>query len=245
MILFIPYHEALSVSYNELAQSIMRAGTNPNHTLAIISLRSQDHGAFMFGNALTDYFGRHVKISIDDRVEHPIDSSNRFFTAALNGFRKYKPSSAEAKNAPMMYFDPSYVPNNPRWLDDLQADYFKQGAPQVFGSFGDSHIPTGPLILSRQYADTSTLLSFMPQGNHWRNYLAWEFFKNKVEAVGIGTHDSAVVIPQSACKRPTETLPKPEPSKPAIIKTKPELADIPDPMSLQAILRSTPKKTSR
>jgi hypothetical protein len=218
MILFIPYHEDLPVSYNELAGDILRAGTNPNHTLAVISLRSQDHGAFMFGNALTDYFGRHVKVSIDDRTERPVDTSNRFFTAALNAFRKYKPSTAEAVNSPMMYFDPMYAPNNPRWLDDLQADYFRQGAPAVFGNFGDGHTPVGPLILSREYADKSTLLSFIPQGEHWRNYLAWELFKNRVEATGIGSHDSAVVIPQSARKRSPET---PSPSETKVIEPAP------------------------
>ena len=200
MIVFIPYHEDLPVSYKELAESIRKAGTNPNRTLAVISLRSQDDGAFTFGNLLTDYFGRHVKVSVDDRAESTVDMSNRFFTAALNAFRKYKPASNEAANSPMMYYDPSYIPNNPRWIDDLQADYFRQGMPQVFGQFGgkntEKHIPVGPLILSRSYADTSTLLSFIPTGIHWRNYLAWELFKNRVDATGIGSHDSAVLTPQ-------------------------------------------------
>jgi hypothetical protein len=255
MILFIPYHEDIPVSYNELARSILEAGTNPNHTLAVISLRSQDHGSFMFGNALTDYFGRHLKISIDDRPERAADTSNRFFTAALNAFRKYKPAASEAKNSPMMYFDPSYVPNNPRWLDDLQADYFRQGAPSVFGKFGlgdEKQIPVGPLILSREFADKSTLLSFIPQGSHWRNYLAWELYKNRVEASGIGSHDSAVVIPQSARRKPPqhvkpETPPAKQETPPAKQETPPAKQETskplknPDPASVAAMLSRTSK----
>lgn len=207
MILFIPYHENLPVSYKELALSIRKAGTNPNHTLAVISLRSHDDGAFRFSDLLSDYFGRVIKVSIDDRPESATDTSNRFFAAALDAFRKYKPMGYEPPNSPMMYFDPSYIPNNPRWLDDLQADFFRQGAPTIFGRFnkeGGEPAPVGPLILSRKYIEVSTLISFVPRGERWRSYLSWEMYKQGVEAAGIGIvgdSGTGVVIPQSEIAR--------------------------------------------
>lgn len=197
MLVCLPYHTDLPVDYPELAKSIMKQGTNPNHTLAVISLRSQDEGAFFFATSLADYFGRHLKHVIEDQPEPPAMTSNRFYTAACLVLRKFKPAPGEAEHAPMMYMDPTYRPQSPRWLDAIQADYFRCGAPKVFGNFTNDEIPVpeGPLVLSREYVETSTLAQFIPPGVHWRNYLSWELLRNSVKAAGIGSHASAVLAP--------------------------------------------------
>lgn len=194
MFVAIPFLAATKADYADLAKTILRRGTNPNHTLAVVSLRSEDEGAYMFGNALTDHFGRHVKISIEDEPRSGASLANKFFTATLEAFGKYRPSQKENKDTPLLYFDPDYRPNNPRWLDDLQSEYYLKGAPKVFGSFEDG-IPTGPIILSPSFASASALLPFLSGETHWRNYLAWELANNSVKANGIGTHSSAVLSP--------------------------------------------------
>ena len=197
MLVCLPYHSDLPVDYNDLAKSIMRCGTNPNHTLAMVSLRSQDMGAFNLATTLFDYFGRHIKVCIEDQPETQVMTSNRFFTAATKVLIGYKPSQGEVENAPMLYLDPTYRPQLPNWLDVLQADYFRCGAPKVFGNFrdGDPPVPIGPIFLSREWATTSPLAQFLPHDAHWRNYLSWELLKNSVKAAGIGPHQSAVLSP--------------------------------------------------
>lgn len=197
MLVCLPYHPDLPVNYPDLAKSIMRCGTNPNHTLAVICLRSNDEGAFHFSTSLSDYFGRHVRASMDDQPESPMMTANRFYNEAVRVFKKYVPSSHEAEHSPMMIADPTYQPVTPRWLDDIQSDYFRCGAPRVFGNFseGDTPVPVGPLVLNRDFVDTCNLASFLPPNVHWRKYLAWELLKSSVKATGIGTHESAVLAP--------------------------------------------------
>ena len=154
--------------------------------------REHDEEVFDFMGKLYDYFGRQVKVSVDEGG----DLSNRFFTASLNAFLKYKP--ATVGNEPMMYYDPSYLPHAMRWLDALQADYFQNGAPKVFGDFnGEGEIPVtrGCLILAREYIKESTLIPYIQKGMHWRNYLAWELFRNGVKASGIGNTETAILRP--------------------------------------------------
>lgn len=194
MFVAIPFLAATKSDYADLAKTILRRGTNPNHTLAVVSLRSEDEGSYLFGNSLTDHFGRHVKISIEDESLSGIPLANKFFTATLDAFRRYKPSQKDPVGMPMLYFDPEYRPNNPRWLDDLQSEYYLKGAPKVFGDF-DKGIPVGQIMFSPEFVHTSALLPFLPETSHWRNYLAWELANNSVKANGIGTHSSAVLSP--------------------------------------------------
>lgn len=82
----------------------------------------------------------------------------------------------------MLYFDPTYRPVSQFWLDNLQANYFRSGAPEVFGKFVNG-LPIGPIILNMHYVNTSTLREFLPSNTHWRNFLAAEMnAKNVPEA---------------------------------------------------------------
>jgi len=174
----------------------MKAGTNPNHTLAVISFRQHDEGAYLFGNSVSDYFGRHMKLTVTSEPGSAAQAANQFFTSTLRAFQKYKPKAHEPDDLPLLYFDPTYRPTSARWLDDLQASYYREGAPMVFGNFGENGVPVGPIVLSRNFRKKSSLLDFLPENTHWRSYLAWELSKNSVKASCIGSHESAILQPQ-------------------------------------------------
>lgn len=195
MFVAIPYILQSGADYAGLSQSIQRYGTNPGHTLAVVSLRSEDEGAYLFGSALSDYFGRHAKVSVEDAPRTMTELSNSFFVRTLDAFSKYKPGPKEAANAPLLYFDPSYRPSNPRWLDDLQSEYFQRGAPPVMGQFTPEGRTDGPIIIGRGVPATWPLLPFLPADQHWRNFLTWDLARGSVKANGIGPHPSAVLSP--------------------------------------------------
>jgi hypothetical protein len=151
--------------YNALAKAIRSAGTNPQHTLMTVAFRQDDDRSLEFSQSLDDYFGKHLRVIVENSPTTPVDTANRMFKAAVKAFRDSK--------YPMMYFDPSQRPIMAHWLDVLQANYFRCAAPEVFGKFL-SGAPVGSIVLSMKYFQTSTLLNFIPTGIHWRKFLGAE-----------------------------------------------------------------------
>jgi len=177
MFTVIPIIQNPTYDYDNLAAAIIKAGANTHHTLATIALQSNDEEAYQFADSLIDFYGKHVKITLEDRPAKPNELANRFFNAACKAYQK----SGDPK-FPMLYLDPSYRPTSQFWLDNLQANYFRSGAPEVFGDFVNG-IPVGPIILSMRYVTTSTLRQFLPTNTHWRSFLAAEMqVKNVPEA---------------------------------------------------------------
>ena len=177
MFCVIPIIQNPAYDYGSLATAIAKAGMNKQHTLATIALQSSDEESYVFAESLISFYGKHVKITLADRPAKPTELANRFFTAACKAYQK----SGDPK-FPMLYFDPTYRPASQFWLDNLQANYFRSGAPEVFGNFVNG-IPVGPIILNMHYVTTSTLREFLPINTHWRNFLAAEMrAKNVPEA---------------------------------------------------------------
>lgn len=154
-----------NADYDALAKAIRSAGTNPQHTLMTVAFRRDDERALEFSQSLDDYFGKHVRVIMENEPTTPADTANRMFRAGVKAFRDPK--------YPMMYFDPSQRPIMAHWLDVLQANYFRCAAPDVFGKFL-SGAPFGSIVLSMKYFQTSTLLNFLPANTHWRKYLGTE-----------------------------------------------------------------------
>lgn len=179
MILCIPILENLSEHYDALAKAIVKAGASPHHTLVTLAVQSNDDAAYQFSEAVADIYGKNVKITLEDQPRSPKDTANRFFNAACKAFQKIGNDKF-----PMLYMDPTYRPTTKFWLDNLQANYFRSGAPEVFANFQpEVSTPQGPIILSMKYVTTSTLRQFLPPGTHWRSYLAMEMrVKNSPEA---------------------------------------------------------------
>jgi hypothetical protein len=179
MFTVIPIIQHPSYDYKDLARAIMRMGANPQHTLATIALQSNDDMAYEFADTLADFYGKNVKITLADEPGTPTAFANRLFNAAIKAFQK-----AGGDKFPMLYFPPNCRPTAQFWLDNLQSNYFRSGAPEVFGK-----IESGPIILSMKYVTTSTLRHFLPTNTHWRKFMADEMrSRNVPEAEGIITN---------------------------------------------------------
>lgn len=177
MFCVIPIIQSPHYDYDDLTAAIIKSGVNQHHTLVTISLQSADDMAYEFADSLVDFYGKHVKITLEDRPCRPAELANRFFNAACKAFQK-----SGGEKYPMLYFDPTYRPTTQFWLDNLQANYFRSGAPEVFGNF-ENGLPVGPIILNMRYVTTSTLRQFLPINTHWRGFLSAEMrAKNVPEA---------------------------------------------------------------
>lgn len=177
MFTVVPIIQNSAYDYRSLATAIAKAGANQHHTLATTALQSNDEEAYTFAESLVDFYGKHVKITLADLPTKSHALANRFFNAACKAYQK----SGDPK-FPMLYFDPTYRPASQFWLDNLQANYFRSGAPEVFGNFVNG-LPVGPIIFNMHYVSTSTLREFLPANTHWRSFLAAEMnAKNVPEA---------------------------------------------------------------
>lgn len=183
MLLCLPYVPALPF-YPDLVNALRRH-SYPDHTLGVLTFRSDDDGAFKISEALADAFGHTIRGTFDDLDGTPIEKANRMFTKALDLLDVFK---SRGNDAPMIYMDPSWEPNSPRWLDTLNDDYAKAGSPKVFARFQKKEPPItqGPVIFSAEYRGSSELMPFLSKDAHWRHFLAWELFRSGVEAEAIG-----------------------------------------------------------
>jgi hypothetical protein len=204
MILSIPYHPRIA-DYDKLRTTIRKLGTNPNHTLSVVSTREHEEAAFEFLMDLGASFLRQFAVVVPDAEENPLRLSNRLFLAAMKSLHDYTPSVQENPRPVMLYFDPTWVPITSRWLDELQTEYYLSGAPQVFGYFktrdDGGPVPTGPIAFAKTYPSYSRLLDFvLESGKHWRDYLSWETFNTAVKTDAIGQTKKACIRPQTVKK---------------------------------------------
>jgi hypothetical protein len=204
MILTIPYHPRIA-DYEKLRITIRKLGTNPNHTLCVVSTREHEEAAFEFLMDLGGSFLRQFAVVVPDAAETPVHLSNRLFLASMKALREYTPSVQENPRPAMLYFDPTWMPVTSRWLDELQTGYYLSGAPQVFGYFklrdDGSPLPTGPIAFAKTYPEQSKLLDFiLDSGKHWRDYLSWETFNIAVKTDAIGPTKAACIRPQPVKK---------------------------------------------
>lgn len=199
MILCIPYHPRIA-DYAKLGTALRKLGTNPSHTLAVISTREHEEAAFEFLMGLGTGYLRHFAVTIPDAQENPGRLSNRMFLGAMKALNDHVPGPQEHPKPVMLYFDPAWRPGTPRWLDELQAEYYLGGAPQVLARFetredGSPH-PVGPVAFAGGYPQASRLLDFLlDSGKHWRDYLAWEMFNVAVKTDTIGRNKAASIRP--------------------------------------------------
>lgn len=203
MILAIPYCRRFT-DYDKLEQTLRKLGTNPSHSIAVVSAREDETEAFEFMCSLADGYLRNFSIVIPDAREHPRRFANRLFLAAMKALHDYKPSQMENDRTAMLYYDPRWVPTKHRWLDEIQASYFIAGAPTAFGAFevqkDGKPIPFGPMVFGKAYPSQSRLMDFVLESNlQWRDYLAWEIHTGAVETDLIGRNS------KTACIRPQPT----------------------------------------
>jgi len=199
MLLAIPYHPAMPSDYTDFSVSLRKKGTNPGHSIVVISRREHEEEAYAFAHSFATSFHRHFLAVIPDLDETLLETSNRMFKEAVKFHLNYKIEGNEMPNPPMTYFDVTWRPMRARWLDELQSDYFLKGAPTVFAKFAPEEpgppAPIGPVVLAKDFATKSKLLDFVPPSHHWRNYLAWEMRNLGVACDAFGDADPAYVRP--------------------------------------------------
>lgn len=199
MILTIPYHPQLA-DYGKLSLMIRKLGSNPGHVLMVVSTREHEEAAFEFQMGLVDGFTSAKSIVIPDAPgEAPLRLSNRLFLGTMKALAEHVPGPTEHPKPVMLYYDTAWRPFAPRWLDELQGEYYLRGAPLVMGRFeskGDKQVPTGPVAFSGAYPKHSRLMDFLlDSGTHWRDYFAWEMFNVAVKTDTIGRNKAAAIRP--------------------------------------------------
>lgn len=198
MLLAIPFNPTLPGGYKKLADSILRYGRHPNHTLIVPSLVSHEEEALEFAMKLKDQFGRYFAVTVPDQPETMLRTSNRIFTATMKALNDHTPAPGEMPEPVMLYHDPTFKPFKKRWLDEFQAEYYLSGAPTVFGRFkvdGDTARVEGPVAINARFLKATKLIDFLPDDAHWRDFLAWEMFNVGVSAEAIGKVLPAYIRP--------------------------------------------------
>jgi hypothetical protein len=201
MILCIPHHPRIT-DYAKFSLALRKLGTNPSHSLVVISNREHEEAAFEFQMGLVDGYlsGKSVVVP-DIPGETPMQFSNRMFLAAMKTLDTHVPGPSEHPKPVMVYFDPTWKPFANRWLDDLQGEYYLNGAPLTMARFetrGDGlPVTAGPVMFAKGFPQHSRLLAFlMDSGKHWREFLAWEIVNSAVKTDTIGRNKAASIRPQ-------------------------------------------------
>lgn len=198
MLLAIPYNATLPGGYDRLTDALKRSGRHPNHTLVVISTVEHEEGAFEFAMGLKDFFGRYFAVTLPDQKETMLRGSNRIFRAAMTALHEYRPLPNENQEPVMLYLDPTWRPTQKRWLDEFQTEYYFAGAPLIYGRItreGKKARVDGPVAINARFLQRSTLIDFVPDDVHWRDYLAWEMFNVSVKAPAIGKILPAYIRP--------------------------------------------------
>jgi len=200
MILCIPYHPRIT-DYAKFSLALRKLGTNPSHSLMVVSLRDHEEVAFEFLMGLQDgYLSAKSVVMPDLPRETPLQFSNRCFLAAMKALHDHIPGPSEHPKPVMLYFDPAWRPFTNRWLDELQGEYYIKGAPLVMARFEPREDGTpataGPVMFAKGYPAHSRLMDFLQDsGKHWREYFAWEMFNVSVKTDTIGRKKAASIRP--------------------------------------------------
>ena len=201
MILCIPYHPKIT-DFTKFGAALRKLGTNPSHSLMVVSTREHEEDAFEFLMGLKDGYLAAKTVVIPDAAGEPATRLlNRFFVAAMTALAGHVPGPSEHPKTVMLYFDATWRPFTNRWLDDLQAEYYLRGAPRVFGRFEDrgegfAPLSAGPVAFAKDFPARSKLLDFViDSGRHWREYLAWELVNSSVKTDTIGRIKAASIRP--------------------------------------------------
>jgi len=205
MILCIPYHPRIT-DYAKFSLALRKLGTNPSHSLVVISNREHEEAAFEFQMGLVDGFlsGKSVVVP-DIPGETPMQFTNRMFLGTMKMLDEHVPGPSEHPKPVMVYFDPTWRPFTNRWLDDLQGEYYLKGAPLAMARFETREdglpVTAGPVLFAKGFPKHSKLKNFLiDSGKHWREFLAWEIVNVAVKTDTIGRNKAASIRPLPAEK---------------------------------------------
>lgn len=182
MILALPYHPSIPVNFDKVARDILKVSGNEDHHVLVVSREKDRDAAFEFSMGFESSFksvSRVVTLRDGTSAAH---TANLMLQAVLRFLHDFKPERSEPKEIPLVYLNPRFMPNRARWLHTIQASWFESGTPATLVGLTQKDPPqfVGITVFSAAYVRNSTLLDFLPESIHWREFLAWEIFNNAV-----------------------------------------------------------------
>ena len=143
MIFCTPYIHG-ATDYEHLVKEIRRKGKMLNHVHLVVARAEDEEAAYAYGESLSDFFMKSLTVVIPEDTRNGNQLSVDLFRAATRFAFEYVAGEGELANPAMLYMDPSYRPIEANWLDRIQADYYFNNAPIVYGKFTKGDI-TGNL----------------------------------------------------------------------------------------------------
>ena len=185
MILAVPYFKE-AADYDALSKAIQKRGNLKRHSLLVITRACDEADAMTFAQTLADLAGRVAYEVIDSEGLTNSALSALMFSKAVRFVAGYQPVPGEPPAPGLLYLDPNYRPVANGWLDHIQAEYHIQEKPVVMGAAttedDGGRVVHGPVVVSGEFVNKTTLLGYVPPGVSWRNYLRNEVASFLVEA---------------------------------------------------------------
>lgn len=210
MILVTPFALGLT-DYLDYTAYIRRRGKLLTHVHLIVARAEDEAEAYEFGEKLSDHFlSSHTSILPAAR-RSANETAVDLFRAAARFTHAYKHSEGELPDPAMLYMDPTYRPEEPNWLDQIQSAYYLKRGPLVFGKFTPSEpkILQGPAVFRKDFIKVSGLLAHVPPSIHWREYLQHEIRLNAVETTMIG-YGKTTILRGRPRRKPSSPTPSDE-----------------------------------
>lgn len=206
MLIAIPIHNT-TPGLDSLAMDLKKKGTLKDHVLRVISTREDENLAFEIADALSDHFRAVTIQTLVPAKRNGNKLANDMFLAAFKWQFGYKPAAGEIADQPMMYFDPTYRPAAPNWVDQIQAEFYLHDSPAVMARTSTegkgttfSRTTVGPVVIGRKFLRDCTLIDFLDDREHWRQRMRHELAKDCKETVQIGNGQKSLLKPARLAK---------------------------------------------
>ena len=198
MIFATPFVPGLT-DFDKYAADMTKKGMLLSHVHVVISEFEDEPEAFAFGTSVSDLFLKTKFLVLPklERKRNRYELANDLFRAAVRFHQSYQNDQSEVAEPPMLYSDPTYRPQKNQWLSNLQSEFFQNRMPLVTGvattNEENCKIFQGPIILSKEFGNATSLLDFIPSNAHWRTHLRWELHKGSQDTNLIGSGSESVL----------------------------------------------------
>ena len=196
MILATPFVAGLT-DYESYGKALQNKGQLLSHVHLVLNRPQDEEEAIAFTGATSELFARTIRRTVAPEANNTA-TANSMLREACTALRDHKDAAGEPAGVPMLYSDPTWRPTKIGWLEAIQAEFYAARMPQALGRWKDQGEPGrvvwGPLVVSRSYAATTALMSFLDGRTHWREYLRHEL-AGMTESSTIGSGAAAVLKP--------------------------------------------------
>lgn len=209
VIIFLPVH-ASTPGIDRLVDDFKKKGSNPAHSLHIISTRDDEDLAFSIGDALSEHFHDVSTQALAVPDKNLIKLANAMFFAAVKAYRGHKPAEDQVADQPMIYLDSTYRPTEKLVFDRLQSEFFLKGSPSVMARTETTgtgtafkRVTVGPVILGRKFLESTILIDHLDDKTHWRERMCHELAEHCTETRQIGRGQQSLLKQGNFVKTPS------------------------------------------